>query len=321
MSTTRIHDQALGRWPNILPSLGVAREFLSSKHGPCPICAGIDRFRFDNKGGRGTWFCSHCGSGSGVDLVMRLHGVEFLEAKRMIEPLIGAASFEAPRVQRGVDPAKHLEAWQRANRLIGSDPASLYLRNRGITFDQAPASLRWIGNARYYREVGAFTEHPAMIAVFVSPDRATTILHRTYLTEDGHKAELGCDEKGVAWTAKKLARGNVPKGGAVRLAASAETMGIAEGIETALAASILAGIPVWAAVTADLLMAWQPPENVKHVLIFADNDQSYAGQYKGFGLAYRLRTMGLNVEVRMPPEQGDDWNDVLMSERGAMANA
>jgi putative DNA primase/helicase len=319
--STHLHDRAIGRWSNILPELGVAREFLKAKHGPCPICGGVDRFRYDDKAGRGTWFCSHCGSGSGVDLIMKLHGVPFLEAKRMIEPLIGRAAFQAPRAQRGVDPAKHLETWKYANRLTGVDPASIYLRNRGVEFQCAPASLRWVSNARYYREQSSFTEHPAMIALFVSPDRETTIVHRTFITEDGQKADLGCDEKGVPWPAKKLARGSVPKGGAVRLAQSAPTMGIAEGIETALAASILAGIPVWAATTADLLMAWQPPENVRHVLIYGDNDHSYAGQYKAYGLAYRLRAMGINVEVRFPPEQGDDWNDVLMSERGAMTNA
>lgn len=315
--STRLHDQAVGKWANILPALGVSREHLNGKHGACPICKeGRDRWRFDNKAGRGTWFCSHCGSGSGVDLVMRLHGVEFLEAKRMIEPLISNARFEAPRVQREVDPRKHLEAWDRANRLCGVDPASVYLRNRGFTFDQPPASLRWLASARYYRDPKskAWTEHPAMLALFVSPDRATTIVHRTFLTDDGHKADLGCDEKGNPFPAKKMARGKVPKGGAVRLAPSAATMGIAEGIETALGAAGLYGVPVWAATSGDCLLHWQPPENAKHVLIFGDNDQSYAGQYKAFGLAYRLRLMGLSVEVRLPPDSGDDWADLHKAE-------
>ena len=35
----RTADEAVGRWPGILQSLGVDAAFLSKKHGPCPICS------------------------------------------------------------------------------------------------------------------------------------------------------------------------------------------------------------------------------------------------------------------------------------------
>ena len=38
------------------PSLGVPAKALTNRHGPCPICGGKDRFRFDDKGGRGTGY-------------------------------------------------------------------------------------------------------------------------------------------------------------------------------------------------------------------------------------------------------------------------
>ena len=37
--------------------------------GTCPMCGGKDRFRFDDKGGRGTWICSQCGAGDEIELV------------------------------------------------------------------------------------------------------------------------------------------------------------------------------------------------------------------------------------------------------------
>ncbi len=54
---THIPALARGRWAEILPALGIGAEFLSDKHGPCSGCGGKDRFRFDDKGGRGTFIC------------------------------------------------------------------------------------------------------------------------------------------------------------------------------------------------------------------------------------------------------------------------
>lgn len=37
-------------WSNILSSLAIPIPHLN-KHGPCPVCGGKDRFRFDDKKG------------------------------------------------------------------------------------------------------------------------------------------------------------------------------------------------------------------------------------------------------------------------------
>ena len=70
---------ARGRWPEILAALaGLSGEQLSNRHQPCPLCAGTDRYRFDDKDGSGSWFCNQCGGkdhrgggGSGMDLLLR----------------------------------------------------------------------------------------------------------------------------------------------------------------------------------------------------------------------------------------------------------
>lgn len=64
---------AKGRWLHILPALGIQVP-ANGKHGSCPKCGGQDRFRFDNKAGRGTWICSQCGHGDGLDLVCLVSG-------------------------------------------------------------------------------------------------------------------------------------------------------------------------------------------------------------------------------------------------------
>ena len=49
MQREPLADRARGRWAAILPQLGVSPSALTGKHGPCPLCGGRDRFRFDDK--------------------------------------------------------------------------------------------------------------------------------------------------------------------------------------------------------------------------------------------------------------------------------
>ena len=62
----RTVERATGRWPGILKHFGLDDRTLSGDHCPCPVCGGKDRFRFDDKEGRGTYYCSHCGAGHGM---------------------------------------------------------------------------------------------------------------------------------------------------------------------------------------------------------------------------------------------------------------
>lgn len=103
--------------------------------------------------------------------------------------------------------------------------------------------------------------------------------------------------------------GALVDGGAVRLARHGDTLGIAEGIETALAASILFGVPCWAALNANRLAVWEPPAEVRKVVIFADNDANFVGQTAAFDLAARLDHLVVDIET--PLDGGTDWVDVL----------
>ena len=73
-------ELASGKWFFLLSSLGVDQNFLKNKHGPCPICGGKDRFRWDNKNGMGTFICNQCGSGDGYRLLEMYHGWDFYKA-------------------------------------------------------------------------------------------------------------------------------------------------------------------------------------------------------------------------------------------------
>ena len=306
-----LRERARGRWVGILSSIGMPPKALRNRHGPCPICGGKDRFRFDDREGRGTWFCSKCGAGDGIELVKRFLNVGFPEAARRIEHEIGTVApvrhCERP-VRQDQRRREHIVGlWSRSKPICADDHAGRYLRERtGITV--VPRCLRYLARERYTEDGSAPSWHPVMLARVEPSDAAAAMgarsaLHRTYLDRDQGKAR-------VAEPRKML--GTMPPGAAVRLAPHAAELGIAEGIETALSASAMFHVPCWAALTADLLVKWSPPASVTTVRVFADNDGSHTGQAASYELARRLGSLGIRTVVEIPEHEGDDWNDVLL---------
>jgi putative DNA primase/helicase len=314
----RIQDRARGRWKDILSALGFPLAALSGRHCACPWCGGKDRFRWDDKEGSGSWFCSQCGAGHGVEAVIRWRKCEFSEAKEAIEKVLGQARVRMPstRVASEDQQGRMGAGWAQATRLNGMDPASRWLEWRlGKALETWPTQLRVVSKMPYGdRGSKVRTFHPAMVARFVSPDAQHTMLHRTYLRLDGRgKADVR--------EARMFAPGSIPEGGAVRLANSAPAMGIATGIETSLAAMLLFKIPVWATLNDALLVKWIPPETVRNITIFGDNDVKFGGAMAAFGLAHKLAcdrrySFIEQIDVRIPDHIGQDFNDVLREDMG-----
>lgn len=301
---------AVGKWPGILAALGVESRFLKPKHGPCPMCGGKDRFRFDDKKGRGTWFCSQCGSGTGFDLLMLINGWTFPEAAKQIDAIVGSVKAKPIRKEQAdlVKRSALSRIWSECSPIAGGDPVNRYLVARGIRPTEFPAELRC--HARLiYRDGGDVMHFAAMVARVIGPDGSARTLHRTYL-KDGAKAPVDAP--------RKLMPGKPWDGAAVRLFPVAERLGIAEGIETALAASILFDMPVWSAINAHGLEIFEPPAEVDELVIFGDADESWTGQAAAAALAKRMVTKGLGVKVRLP-SMGKDWNDVLRESKGVSA--
>lgn len=94
MNVTETVEQACGHSPRILPALGV--PVIKNRHQACPVCGGSDRFRFDDKEGRGTWFCNQCGAGDGLKLVEKVFGVKPSEAAQKVNAVTGCLPPVAP---------------------------------------------------------------------------------------------------------------------------------------------------------------------------------------------------------------------------------
>lgn len=173
-----------------------------------------------------------------------------------------------------------------------------YLYRRWIDLSPSPSAIRFLPHAR------AGWRQPAMIAALRDNEARLTAVQLTYLNGDGSKAShlklvrqnYGCMEKN-----------------AVRLASTVrDTLGLAEGVETALSAAELYRVPTWATLNAARLKSIQIPQGVRLIILFADNDEpglraaQCAGQY--------YQACGFNVTIRAP-ERFKDFNDLLRHEK------
>jgi len=195
--------------------------------------------------------------------------------------------------------------WSRARPLVPGDPVTLYLKRRlGVALWPLPATLRYVPDLPYFddgQEVGRF---PAMVAAITSPAGELVALHRTWVTRDGRKADVPGPVKKLSRTCGSLT------GAGIALWSQPDdrgVIGVAEGIETAMAASYGGRMPVCAAYSAGALAAWQWPEGARRLVIWADHDP--AGADAADRLRARAQRAGLAVLTKTPPEAGTDWCD------------
>ena len=305
-------ERAHGRWTEILPLLGVDPRFLVNRHGPCPMCGGRDRFRFDDKDGSGSYYCNGCGAGVGIILLRKLHGWDYGTACREVDKIIGDDPITPGPVAAPKDKDSRPERLARIERVIGeatdAEIVPGYIAGRGL--NEIPAVLLGHRALAYHDDDGRFVgRYPAMIAPVVGPDGALQSVHRTYLAD-------------LAKRKKIMPPVDTIRGGAVRLFEVVDNMGVAEGIETAIACAEYFDVPTWATISAGGMESFEPPAGiaVRRFYVFGDNDRNFVGQKAAFVLAHRLVRDLVNeveVEVSIPPEHGTDWLDVLNRARAA----
>src|SRR3954470_15707003 len=107
-------ERARGRWREILPQLGVDTKFLSNKHGPCPLCGGRDRYRFDDRDGTGSYYCNQCGAGVGIILIRKLRGWNHATACAEVDKIIGSDRTPNPAVTKHDDRSRRFGVITRA---------------------------------------------------------------------------------------------------------------------------------------------------------------------------------------------------------------
>lgn len=253
-------------------------------------------------------------SGVWVSLDRPLTDVERNRQRQRIEQV--KAERRAQQVdQWAANRVKLIRLWASAQAIAPATPAGLYLASRGLMIPATDA-LRYVPRLDYWSDGGLVGNFPAMLAAVTSSGGDLVAIHRNYLTGDGHKAFVPTVKKLTA-TAGPLAGASIKIGAPAPRPDGRLGLGVAEGIETAIAASMLAGIPVWPCVSAHGLEAFDPPPGLHHLYVMGDRDDSGTGQKAAAILAHRTAAAGLVARVLLPDAVGD-WNDELVSRRAAV---
>ncbi|MGE4307378.1 MAG: toprim domain-containing protein [Novosphingobium sp.] len=190
--------------------------------------------------------------------------------------------------------------WDDALPIAGT-PAQTYLRRRAIPL--TPSVLRYHPRTPLGRgKLAAF--RPAMLAAIHEHDRLVA-LQRTF-----PDTQEPCRARDLANPRRSLAQ---PGRGAVLLAPATQVLGLAEGVESALSAMFLLGIPVWATLGSERFPQVAAPETVTRLILLPDSDR--AGRI-GAAKGSEVHALpGRTIETIWPPAPFNDWNDVLRARR------
>ncbi|HGF4627485.1 TPA: primase-helicase zinc-binding domain-containing protein [Escherichia coli] len=294
MNVTETIKQACGHWPRILPALGV--KVIKNRHQACPVCGGSDRFRFDDKEGRGTWFCNQCGAGDGLKLVEKVFGVKPAEAARKVNAVTGSLPPVAPAVIAAAEDetvADRKAAAALAVRLMEKTrtaTGNAYLTRKGF-----PAHECLTLTATH--KTGGVTFSAGDVVVPLH-DGTGALVNLQLIDADGLKRTL--------------------KGGAVKGCCHAlegkkqagKRLWIAEGYVTALTVHHLTGETVMVALSSVNLLSLASLARQKHpacqIVLAADRDLNGEGQTKAAAAADAC-----GGTVALPPVFGD-WNDAFV---------
>ncbi|SXN14950.1 Zinc binding domain / DNA primase [Klebsiella pneumoniae] len=291
MNVTETVKQACGHWPRILPALGV--KVIKNRHQSCPVCGGSDRFRFDDKEGRGTWFCNQCGAGDGLKLVEKVFDVSASEAAQKVNAVTGNLPPVAPEViaaaeaETGADRKAAAELSVKLMEKTRTATGNTYLIRKGF-----PGRECLTLTATH--KTGGVTFRAGDVVVPLYDDTGA-LVNLQFINSDGLKRTLkGGQVKGAC----HIIEGQKQAG---------KRLWIAEGYATALTVHHLTGETVMVALSSVNLLSLASLARHKfpacRIVIAADRDLSGDGQTKAAVAAESCEGV-----VALPPVFGD-WND------------
>ena len=291
----RVLREFNGSWRQTLENYGCHLPS-GGHHGPCPVCGGKDRFRFDDKEGWGTWFCSQCDpqSGGGLLLLSRFLGKPTLE---VANELLGntpersrAPVYRSFVSEDQIRKANHEQARKGAEALLASSELRPhpYMLDRGLDGQWLVNGEPIMGRDRSVIQPGELLLVPAYKA-------------------EGDGSKLVNVQKIKANKEKRPLYGGDMAGVYHKLDGHQRLIAIVEGYATGVTVNQVTGATTYVAFqTGNLasVSAWVASQHPGvPVVFFADNDEH------GAGLRYAKDAAApICATVALPPELGD-WDD------------
>lgn len=303
---------AIGHWPRIFEFYGLP-PVTGKRHfkGECPLCGRKGKYRCDDKNGTGSYICA-CGAGDGWALLTGSTGKDFKTLAAEVDKLLGRVYSPEEGYQAGGPSSDIASKRQRVSCKFASltslkgTGADRYLKLRGIT--SLPQD-----NVRYCdRQRAAGGEYQSIYALATDDKGELCYLHRTLLDGDKKATVAGAPKKMM-----KLQEDSYLEHAssvAIRMFPPSSTLGIAEGIETALSCHQITQCNTWATLNTTFMKKFRVPRGVQHLIIFADADKNASGHAAAFECA-RANLLAKNdlkqVSIRWP--QSGDFNDLLLN--------
>jgi CHC2 zinc finger/Toprim domain len=253
--------------------------------------------------------CFPCGASlDTIEFLQRMTNLSFVDAVLELcndpkpQPALRIVSRTKNPVDLMTDPKvrKARAIWHSASLAAGSPIETAYFPARALPIP-VPPTVRFLREYPWRGDPHLLL--PAMLVAVQSPAGGIIGIEATALT-------LRCDRKAFPDSRDKA---GIMAAGAARFAAATETLGIAEGAETAIAAMALTGVPCWACLGAGRMHTVAIPDVVRELHIFADDDEPGRQAAEKTSAAHP----GLRRIVRLPPDGCKDWNDVLIERRRA----
>lgn len=240
---------------------------------------------------------------------------------------VGRESQALPAVVRRIDDPGVTErkrerlrrTWAQCVDLSSTEARAVrtYLESRalGEILKAPPKALRAHPGLEYWDSSRCLGKFPAMVALFQASNDSPVTLHVTWLRSDGSaKASVPVPKKTLG-----VPKRGATRGGAIRLYPPRDgTLGVAEGIESALSLHLIRRIPVWSARCADGLEHIELPKNLRRIEIGVDIDPSGKGQQVAQALAVRMRRYSPRTQCFFVTPEVDgsgDLNDELRQAR------
>lgn len=333
----QLKAQSSGHWVAIMHALAPDLSDALSKNGrhvPCPVHGGKDGFRlvkdfnlsgiaFSNKDGK---------LGNGFKLLQWLFGCSYREAIEMVDDYF-AGSIKYDNTVRHLAPvqkantgdfSKVLKLWNAGMTVAQAYHANAksfsvvksYFESRGLNIGLVKdEDVRLVDNLVYGKDdAGNFIKFAGFVCAVRNVSGEIQTLHRFFLDDNGHKANVENPKKMMA-----IADGKTVTGAAIRFGKPVDgILAIAEGVETALSVVAGTGLACWSCLTAHGVSTFEPPESVKTIVVFADKDVSETGAKAVSLLKERMAAKGVKVLKVFPKleiaegSKGVDWNDALL---------